>query len=86
MNQKIDTAVSPTGYLLKRGMEVTLPRIPGRAGGRYEITALEREPSGKILLTVYGPLRTRREERYHYINPSAIEVTHVATRHKEPRR
>ena len=28
---------------------------------------------------VYGPLR-RNQARYHYINPSAIEVTHCKTR------
>ena len=79
MTEKIETAVAPKGHLLKRGMEITLARIPGRAGGRYEITNLEREPSGKIVLTVYGPLR-RNQARYHYINPSAIEVTHCKTR------
>ena len=77
--ESLDSAVSPTGYLLKRGMEVTLGKIPGRAGGRYEITAIEREASGKILLTVYGPLR-RGCQRYHFINPSAVAVTHVKTR------
>lgn len=76
----MSSAVSPTGHLLTPGIEISLPKKPGRAKGRYEVHRIEREASGKILLTVFGPLRARTDPRYHYINPSDIDVTHVKTR------
>ena len=85
MTEPIESAVSPTGYVLRRGMEVSLPKQAGRIAGRYEITAIERETSGKIVLTVHGPLRTRSKEHHHYINPSAIVVTHTKTKNKGAR-
>lgn len=73
----LDSAISPTGDVLCRGMEVTLCPKPGRRIGRYEITQLERAANGKIVLTVFGPLRKKGLQRHHYVNPSGIQVTHV---------
>lgn len=81
----VDTAVSPKGHVLKRGMEVTLYPKPGRRDGRYEIEKIERESTGKIVLTVFGPLRKRGLQRHHYVNPSGIQVTHLKTKTKEGR-
>ena len=68
------------GRKIVPGIEVTLLRAPGRRPGRYEVQRIEREASGKTVLTVVGPLRVRAESRWHYINLDAVAVVHVKTR------
>ncbi len=62
------------------GVELTLVSRPALRSGRYEVVKIEREASGEVLLTVYGPLRKRRPPSQHYVRPAQVAVVHVKTK------
>jgi hypothetical protein len=73
--------VSVNGRTLAAGMEITLPKTPGRRRGRYRFDWAEQDTNGNIILSVYGPMRSRAgTPHYRLANISAVEIVHDKTR------
>lgn len=66
------------GRKLITGMEVSLPRSPGRRAGRYRFDWAE-DGLNDTILSVYGPIRGANPH-YRLVNASVVKTVHVKTK------
>ena len=67
------------GQRLVTGMEVSLPKSPGRRAGKYRFDWAETADNGDMVLTVFGPLRSRATPHYRLAAASIVKIVHAAT-------
>lgn len=80
MGERHET-ITVNGRTLTTGMEVTLPKTPGRRRGRYRFDWAETDSNGNTILSVYGPVRSRAgTPHYRLANITAVETVHSKTK------
>lgn len=71
------TEVKINNRNLRKGMEVTLPKAPGRRAGRYRFDWAE-QVGEDLLLNVYGPISGKGIAHYRTVRADAVRTVHHA--------
>lgn len=82
--ESVTTEINGSNRTLKVGREVSL--WTGRYGcrpGRHRLTRIEREVSGRLLFTVFGPLSSKKP-RQAYMRAEDIKAIHIKPKKARP--
>lgn len=79
MPERLDE-ITINGHTVTPGMEITLEKSAGRRKGRYRFDWAETDNQGNLILSVYGPLRTRTSTpHYRLAHIDAVMTVHTKT-------
>jgi hypothetical protein len=83
--EKITTTVNGANRTLTVGRELTLHKERQSVrGGRYRLTAIEREVSGGLLLIVFGPLSSAKPKQL-CVRAGDVAAIHVKPKKARPK-
>lgn len=82
---KVTTEINGSNRTVLVGREISLHQTRANLkGGRYRLTGIEREVSGDLLFTVFGPLSSVKPKQT-FIRAADIKALHVKPKKVRPR-